>query len=170
MDLANNIRVNVIIAVFNAICFIGLIVLTEFVGLHAKFISDKMLHWVNNCNPFIVFMCIALFNIARNVNFTNKCINYLSSLSMLIYVIHENIILRNYFRPAIWEYVYLKFGYNYLISKVLILSIIIFLFGIFASVLYSFTIRKYVMKISRRLYDNIRNTYINKENQIISKI
>ena len=169
MFFADSIKNNVVFALANAVCFVGLILLTEVGGLHIAFLSEKMMRWGNNCNPFIIFMSIAMFNIARNVHFKNRFINYISSLSLLIYVIHENLIIRTYFRPAMWNYVYTNYGYNNLIGWVFILVVITFLFGIIAAALYSVTIQKFVKKISNRLYESLKKKYLSMENRILEK-
>lgn len=169
MFFADSIKNNVVFALANAVCFVGLILLTEVGGLHIAFLSEKMMHWWNNCNPFIIFMSIAMFNIARNVHFKNRFINYISSLSLLIYVIHDNLIIRTYFRPAMWNYVYTNYGYNNLIGWVFILVVITFLFGIIAAALYSVTIQEFVKKISNRLYESLKKKYLSMENRILEK-
>lgn len=169
MFFADSIKNNVVFALVNAVCFVGLILLTEVGGLHIAFLSEHMMHWANNCNPFIIFMSIAMFNIARNVHFKNRFINYISSLSLLVYVIHENLIIRAYFRPAMWNYVYTNYGYNNLIGWVFILVVITFLFGIIAAALYSVTIQKFVKKISNRLYESLKKKYLSMENRILEK-
>lgn len=167
MPFANNIKKNVIMILINAVCCVCLILLTEIGGLHFSFLSDKMMHWVNNCNPFIIFMSIGMFNIARNIHFKNRFINYISSLSLLIYVIHENLILRTYFRPAMWNYVYVNEGYTNLIGWLFILVAITFLFGIIAAVLYSVTIRRIVEITSNNLYKLLKTKYLLIEKKIL---
>ena len=93
-----------------------------------------------------------MFNIARNIHFKNRLINYISSLSLLIYIIHENIILRTYFRPAMWNYVYEKFGYSHVIGWGFIIAFIIFIFGVLGSVIYTVTLKKLIGKESDILY------------------
>lgn len=129
-------------------------------GLYSQVLSDKVMRWVNNCNPFLLAMSIAMFNIARNIHFKNRFINYISKLSLLIYIIHENIILRTYFRPAMWNYVYKRFGYSDVIQWVFIISFIIFIFGILCSILYVLTLQRFVNKVSGKLYEVVRIKYL----------
>ena len=56
MDFADSLRQNVILLVIGCFGFIGLILLTDICGLHFSFWSDKVLHWCNNCNPFLLSM------------------------------------------------------------------------------------------------------------------
>lgn len=166
MKYADSIKWNVLLFVINAFFFVGIILLTEFGGLHISFLSEKMTHWNNNCNPFLIFMSIAMFNIARNIHFKNRFINYISSLSLLIYIIHENLILRTYYRPAMWDYIHTQYGYSHVIGWTFILVIIIFLFGIVAAAVYTATIQKAVSRISNRMYIVLRNGYLYLESKL----
>lgn len=170
MEFANNKKNNIILFVFNAFCLVGLILVTEIAGLRIDFFEDKMTYWMNNCNPFIIFMSIGMFNLARHVHFTNRFVNYISSLSLLIYIIHENIILRTYFRPAMWNYVYIKYGYSNMFAWIFIFVILIFLSSIIIAVIYSATIQKLVKKISNQLYTLLRKKYLSLEKQIVGNV
>ena len=167
--LADNIHKNLIFILVNAAGSICLILLTELGGLHIHLLSEKMMHWANNCNPFIIFMSIGMFNVARNIHFKSCFINRISSLSLLIYVIHENLILRTYLRPAMWNYVYVNFGYTNLIGWVFVLALIIFIFGICAAAFYSATIRKFSEIASNKLYEASKERYIHIESHILEK-
>lgn len=160
MSFVDNIRENIILFIIGVIGFIGIILITDICGLYSQVLSDKVMRWVNNCTPFLLAMSIAMFNIARNIHFKNRFINYISKLSLLIYIIHENIILRTYFRPAMWNYVYKRFGYSDVIQWVFIISFIIFIFGILCSILYVLTLQRFVNKVSGKLYEVVRIKYL----------
>lgn len=160
MSFVDNIRENIILFIIGVIGFIGIILITDICGLYSQVLSDKVMRWVNNCNPFLLAMSIAMFNIARNIHFKNRFINYISKLSLLIYIIHENIILRTYFRPAMWNYVYKRFGCSDVIQWVFIISFIIFIFGILCSILYVLTLQRFVNKVSGKLYEVVRIKYL----------
>lgn len=167
LQFADNIKANVLVLVFDIICFVGIIFLTEIVGLHISFLSGKMTYYVKAGNPFLIVMAVAMFNIARNIHFKNRCINYISSLTMLIYIIHENLILRVYFRPAIWNYIYTVFGYKYVVVWTLILAVGVFLFGVIMAVIYSQTIRKIILRVSSMLYSVLKRKYMRIEHRLL---
>ena len=167
MRFADNVKMNSIGFLICAVGFIGMILVIDIGGLHLTFLSDKMLYCVNNCNPFLIGIAITAFNIARNVHFRNLVINYLSSLSMLIYIIHENLILRKYCRPAIWNYVYQNFGYRYVVIWVFVISIVVFIFGLTGSVVYSLTIKKIVSKSLDHIYDWARDKWLALEGRLL---
>lgn len=164
---ANSLRLNIRMIMINTIFFIGIILLTEFCGLHLSQINGKMARWNNNSNPFLIFIAIALFNIARNIHFKNTFINYISSLSLLIYIITENLILRTYYRPAIWNYIYTHYGYSNVVGWVFIITVIVFLFGVFSGAIYTGILSKVVLKISDELYLILRKKYLFLESNLM---
>lgn len=166
-DFTNNMKKNIFLLIIGMIGYIGLAVLTNVLGLHFTFMKGRMLQWATNCNPFLIAMAIAMLNIARNVHFKNKFINYISGLSLLIYIIHENLVLRTYFRPYIINYVYVNFGYDKILIWVMLIAIAILIFGIVSSVVYDKTLRKFIRKISVLLYPIVRKIYLYFETAIL---
>ncbi len=167
MHFADNIKANVILVIFNAVCFIGLIILTEIGGLHVAALNDRMMRWANYCNPFMFFISVGMFNIARNIHFKNMLINYISSLTLLIYIIHENLILRTYYRPAMWDYIYHTYGFDAVVGWIFIMVGIIFLFSVAASAIYTATIKKIVVPVSDSLYEYLRKYYLLLERKLL---
>ena len=154
-----NVNLNVFFLILSLTINTILILGTNYLGLHMNFFSDKVLRWWNNCNPFLLIAAFSLFNLARNVYFTNKAINYISSLSLLIYIIHENELLRTYYRPALWHLIYNKFGYKHLIFWVIIMSLGVFVFGVMMSMIYHHTIGTVVNKETDWLSPKIKKIY-----------
>ena len=160
MRYADSMKVNLTILILNAVGFVGIILLTEAAGHYIPAVSGKMTHWVTDSNPFLIAVSIALFNIVRKIHFKSKAVNYISGLSLLIYIIHDNIVIRTYFRPLLWNFVYENYGYNYVIGWVLILAVAVFVFGLAGAVLYTATIKKAVTKLGGRLYEGLKKRYL----------
>lgn len=55
-------------------------------GLRIGLLSDKLFHYYSLVNPCIIIMAVSIFN------FFNRSINKIASLSLLIYIIYENIL------------------------------------------------------------------------------
>ncbi len=166
-DFANDIKKNVIIIVVCVCLFLGLALVTNYLEFHISFFHDKMLHWTSHYNPILTIMAIAMFNVARNIHFKNRVINYISSLSLLIYLIHENLILSTYFRPYMINYVYTNYGYDNILLWVLVLVIIIFAFSLMCSFIYDKTLRQLVKKVSTILYSVVSKIYLKIENVLL---
>ncbi len=164
---SKNIKQNMFLLAIGFAGFIGIeVVAIIFLGyINNAYLNDKILHWVTSCypNPFLIAISIALFNCMRNFDFSNKVINYLSGMSLLIYIIHDNLILRLYFRPAMWNFVYQKYGYSQLLLWVFALTAAVFLFSLICSVLYDKTIRWVIHSISNHLYFIFRKWYLKAE-------
>jgi surface polysaccharide O-acyltransferase-like enzyme len=158
-DFSNNIKLNCIIALLGTIAFYGIIVITNFIGLRISFFENKVLMWNAWGSPILILVIICIFNVVKNIRFESKAINYVSKLSLLIYIIHENWILKTFYRPMLWQYVYTKFGYDYILGWALILVAAVFAFGFLASVLYQQSIQKLVMRISDKLYFKLVKFY-----------
>lgn len=99
-------------------------------------------------------MVVSLFNIARVTDFKNVFINKFSGLSLTIYLIHENLIFRTYYRPYMIHYILEHFGYRNVLFWMLFLALIIFLFSAFISVIYAILLHKSVNKISNYIYSS----------------
>ena len=168
-DVSNNIRINIILFLCGIFGNCGLVLFTNIIGIKTGLCSDWLFTWEKNCNPFIIVMVIGLFNIARNISFKNKVINYVSSLSLFIYIIHENLLLRTYYRPLMWEFVYENVGYNQIVLCVLIITSVVFLFGLLSSCVYTRLVQKTIYSICDRLYLKLSYLYVKTENDIVEK-
>lgn len=160
---ANSSKHNVIMLLVGGAGYIGIAVVANVLGLHVSYLNGRVLHWATNCNPFLIILSIALFNLIRKLNFKNKVINYISSLSLLIYIIHENLILRTYFRPAMWNYIYQNYGYNKILIWVFALSVLVFIFSLISSAIYDKTFRRLIRKMGDIIYSLVRKIYLKVE-------
>ena len=145
----------------------GSILLINDLGLKIGFFEDRLLCYAKNCNPFSIMTAIALLNLTKESKWKNKWINHISHLSLFIYIIHENILLRTYFRPFLINYIYENFGYRYILCSVFLLSMIIFFSSVVAGFFYEKTIQKIVLSVSEKLYLYWRRIYIKLEESIL---
>lgn len=113
--------------------------------------------WTSNGHPFIILMAFGLFNLARQLKMKNVVINYVSGLSLFIYIVHENILVRSLLRPAMWQYAYEKYGYEHILTLVFGQVAVVFLCSLAFSMLYYHTLHRLVAGLCRRLYPKIAN-------------
>lgn len=167
-DFADSIKANACLFIFGGIGVICLTLVTEFAGVHISALSQKALHWaLNNCNPFVIAMAIAFFNIARQIHFHNNAVNYLSSLTLLIYIIHENLILRAYIRPEIWNFIYQNYGYEHIFVWVFIFVAATFIFGVVIAMVYTAVLKNFILTFSDFLYEKLKWYYLYIESRIL---
>jgi hypothetical protein len=148
----DSIKFNVILFVIGFLLFLATIIVTNLLGLKISYFSNKLLHWNNNNNIFAITFVIALFNLFRQMQFKSRFINYISSLSLLVYIIHENIILRSYYRPFFINWLYETFGYSQVVLLMLAAALAIFVGTTIVAFIYDKTLRRFVRKLSELVH------------------
>ena len=98
-------------------------------------------------------MVLGLLNYLKNIKFSNNLISKVSQLSLLVYIIHENELLRTYYRPRVWQYVYDNFGYGHVLLWVFVIALSFYLASVLCSFVYKNTMQKAVKWCSEVLYN-----------------
>lgn len=166
--IMQNIRVGITVLIIGIIGYIAQVVVTNYVGLYLiDAFSDDVLRWNTNCSPFYIMISIGSIIIALQMEYKVKFINYISSLSMLVYLIHENYLFRFYTRPAIWQYLYTNFGYSHVVLLDLGVAVILFIVSTIISMIYKETLQRAVTVVSKRIYLCIVKVYSKVETAIL---
>ena len=150
-DFSNNLRLNIYLALFGILFNIIMVLIKNYVSLQTGYLSDELI-FCNRNNVFLLITCFALFNIAQKKEFHNLIINRISSMMLFIYIVHENIIFREYFRPLYWQYLYSEYGYSCLLVWLFIMVIGLFLISYAISELYKVLFSAFISKISEKVY------------------
>lgn len=166
-DFVSNTTVNLVLLFIALVGHVGIILITNLLGLRIGFFADKLFHWNTNSNPFLIVAAICLFNLARKIDWKNYIVDHISKQSMLIYLIHENIILKNYYRPYLINYIYERFGYHYVALWAFALMFAVFFASICASFLYEYTLQRLVKPTSEKLCELFSMLYQKYENLIL---
>lgn len=155
-----NKKVNCMLFAFGLAGTPVMILFTNFLGLHISFFADKLTHWGNdNTSPFMLLAAVAALNLARGWKLVSPAINKISSLSLLVYIIHENLLVRTYIRPMVWSFIHNTFGYDYVVLWVLLQAAGYFAISLGLSALYQVTLQKRVHKVSSMLYGYAASIY-----------
>lgn len=164
---AHSVLKNVFMILLGTVGHCGGVVVADLAGLY--FGVKIPLTWQNgSSSPFLLAIALGLFNLAKSVNIKSNCINYISSLSMLIYVIHDNELIREYYRPLLWIYVYNKFGYDYVLMWIVILSIIVFLLSFFLANIYKKLFQRKVHITAEKFFLLLKQFYIKIERSFLT--
>ena len=155
----NSIKKNFVVAIVAFCFFIIMLLATNLIAQRVSPLNDKVLHWKTNCNPVILCFSFAVFNCMRNVKLKSRVINYCGGLCMLIYLIHENQILKFFIRPAIWKYIYASYGYDNIIIWVLIISAVIFVASMICAIIYKETLGRVVHCVGDSLFIGIKKLW-----------
>ena len=142
-----------------SICNWGIPLLTNFAGLKIGFLRNHTLHWATTYSPFIPVICISLLQLFRRLRFVSPAVNRISSLTLYIYVVHENLLFREYVRPWFFYLIYFNFGYQYIVLWVLALTIAMYAGSALIGFAYQQTLGKAVWQIAGFGTDRISKHY-----------
>lgn len=162
-------RVYYSLIVVGLIGTLGLVIFTNYLGLRYEFFSSQLQRWNLINNPFILSLVMGLLLWASNHSFYSRTINYVSSLSLFVYIIHENFIFRKFYRPVIWQNIYNSYGYDYILLWVFVIAIVILLSSMALSILYKMFSQRIMKPFADRLYRGIC-VIVNKCNFLILKM
>lgn len=153
-DFFDNLNKNIICLTIGTIGFILWLSATDIIGLKISSLNNKLLIWWSDMNPFHLLTAISLFNLFRNFQFTNKGVNLISSLTLYIYLIHENVLFKNYLAPHIWNMLIEKFTVNKILAEEFVFASLVFIASILLALLYKFTVGRFTGFISGKIYNS----------------
>ncbi len=151
---SKSMKLNVSILIISLCGLCLLILMTNLLGL-LGIMGNGLTRWCQFINPFIILIALSVFNLARNHHFVNKKVNYLASISLLVYIFHENVLVREHLRYDIFKFMFDSYTYNYVLLVVIAVAILQLFFGISLSILYKETIQKIMFKFCNLLIARI---------------
>ena len=116
------------------------------------------MRWNVFINPCYIIIAFGLLGVSLSKQFTNKWINYFSGLSLLIYIIHTNRIIRDYVRFDYFNFVYNRYSYNFILFWVIVFAVVSLIYGLTLAILYDKTIRNVIQRIFYTLTLNVSTT------------
>ncbi|MGI6071716.1 MAG: acyltransferase family protein [Lachnospiraceae bacterium] len=151
-DFSKNIRANIIMCIIGLLGQGLMITGLNLAGLKIDLLQGKLMYFNYGGSPFIIMLAMGSLNIALSLKFRSRFINYISGLSLLIYIIHENFIIRNVYRPWIFYFIHERFGYDYILLWLLAVTAAIFIAAVLLAALYNISLERLVRRFSDRLY------------------
>lgn len=139
---------NLLFLCISAAGWIAFALTVNFLGNRSDILHDKMLHWQTFMNPFFLVFAFSLFNLFRVSHIQSKKINRLSSLSLLIYIIHQNYFFISRIRPLYYDFIYTEFSYEYLIGWVLLYAVLLFCGSVLLAALYQVILQPIAHKVA----------------------
>lgn len=148
-----NQKINVVMLLLGIGGWVISSILTILLGLYFEMFQDQMQRWNTFMNPCFILISISALNICRGIKMHNYFINYISSLSLLIYLIHATRIIIDYVRFDIFTFIKTYYTYEHLLVWIFVYSICNLVISISLAIIYKKTIQKYVHKIFERMSD-----------------
>ena len=144
-------------------------VIIELLSAGIPALKDKIFYFSGQGSPFILALSVLLLIIFKNLKIkNNKMINKIAATTFGIYLVHDNIFLKE----IIWKQIVR--GNEFINSPLLIINAICGVIGVFIiSMLIDIIVEKLIVKnfvkILSKIYHRIRNTnlYIQVENKLI---
>ena len=156
-SFTNNKKINVILLISSiAMQFLCILIINK-LGLKFSIFKEKPLYFNRNGNFLTLIFAISMFNLFKSYKRSNKIINEISSLSLLQYAIHENILFRRLIRPNILKFYIIKYGEEKILLIVLISSIVLFVASGVIAFIYKHTIQKLTGKIASKIYEKLKD-------------
>lgn len=166
-NLVSSKKINVELVIVGFIGNLVIILVTNCLGLYFPFFQDRLLHWNRMANPFLIMATIGLFNLSRLISYQSRFVNGLSGLSLYVYIIHDNILIRTYFRPFLFHFIYQIYGYDYILLWVLLLTVSFFAISVIVSWLYQRLMKRFVKMVGDTLFTLLCRGYAAAENILL---
>lgn len=148
-QIEHNFKINLFLCIVSFLLLIGSILIINYLGQHYSFLNNQLLVLNKFYNPLIVVFSISLLFLFKSKNFKNNVINYISTLSLLIYLFHGQQFIVGYLKGRYYDYMILNYGTNNLIIYTFILVIIFFVGSVILSVIYK-SIEDYIIKLFKK--------------------
>ena len=166
-ETADSLKANAVLLACCAGGHIALLILTDVIGLKVPAFGHLMLHWSSNASPLMILAALAAFCLAKRKCFSKRFVNKLAGLALPVYIIHENILVRTYVRPAALEFIWERFGYSHILMWVIALSAAVFIVSAVLSLLFSVSLGRIIdraakdaVKLCKKLFARLDNAAV----------
>ncbi|MBE5883691.1 MAG: acyltransferase [Lachnospiraceae bacterium] len=160
---------NLAVLTISTLALVGMILVTNVLGQYTDTFYEKMLHYCIFVNPFILLIAFSSFHLCKEWHITNKVINLCASVTLYIYVIHENYLFATYARPTYFAYIYQTYSYTHVALWSLLLALICYVAGLVIGLIYRYTLRILIYKVCDRM-TTLLSVICNKTLEIFSRL
>lgn len=140
----SNVKRNVIILFLSSFTLFVFVIILNLLGLNISMLSNKMQYFTNIKNPIVFLVSMSIFNIFRSIKIKSTIVQKISSTTLLLYIIHDNYLIREYVRSDWFKYIYNTVGYNNIIFICFITTTSVFIITLLISLIYNDTIQKLI--------------------------
>lgn len=168
-EWTENLRFNKCILFVSIISYAILILSVDFLGLRTNYFLNRLVRWNMNNSLFMFLIAFSSFNIMKKKEFINRTINYLSSLSLLVYIFHENLAFRRYFRPVIEFSILNRFGIEHAFVCAICMAVSLGILSFIISAIYKTCFTKTVSKLSSIISKNLLTLWKKYERLVIEE-
>lgn len=135
------------ILVIASLIFVCFLLSINMLGVKIDILEDKVMHFNDIKNPLIFVISFSIFILVKDLKIESKKINYVSSLTTVIYLIHANDIYLSYTQSDLLYSVILGLNNLNIVCVVLLFALFVFLVCLIFSIVYKLTLEKLVKRI-----------------------
>ena len=125
-------------------------IVLNFIGLHIEKFGNDMLRFNSIFNPVFILIAIsAVLNALLQNTKKVQIINYFASLSLLIYLFHDSILVFKYLVPDVYyKWVTEHVNDGFVLPWVFVLAFVLFMGGLLLSIVYQSSVKRFTESIS----------------------
>lgn len=150
---------DLIIILVSSLLMIFLFLTSNIIGILYSPLNRIVVRWAEINNFLLLFLGIGLFDLFRKKEFINSFINYLSSITLYVYLIHGNRIVIDYVIPYIHEIFCNLIGKWGVALQVFVVGIFVTIISFMLSVMYNLLTNKPIKFISLTIDGFIKKIY-----------
>lgn len=158
-EWTENLKLNKGILFVSIVSYVVLILSVDYLGLRTNYFLNRLVRWNMNNSLFMFLIAFSSFNMMKKKKFINRTINYFSSLSLLVYIFHENLAFRRYFRPVIEFSILRRFGIEHAFICAVFMAVSLAILSFIISAVYKIFFTKIVSKLSSIISRNIQTLW-----------
>lgn len=148
-------KLNWAVLITSSVLLVAMVVVTNILGLYLDTFCEKILHYCVFVNPFIILIAFSAFHLCKEWKIESRVVNVMASVTLYMYIIHENYLFANYARPAVFEYIYQKFTYEYVALWALAFAVVCYVASLLIGLLYQYTLRSLLHKVCDKIADRL---------------
>lgn len=168
-EWTENLKFNECILFVSIISYVVLILCVDFLGFRTNYFLNRLVRWNMNNSLFMFLIAFSSFNIMKKKKFINRSINYISSLSLLVYIFHENLAFRRYLRPVIEFSILNRFGIEHAFICAVCMAVSLAILSFIISAIYKKCFTKIVSKLSSIISKNLLTLWKKYERLVIEE-
>ena len=168
-EWTENLKLNKGILFVSIVSYVVLILSVDYLGLRTNYFLNRLVRWNMNNSLFMFLIAFSSFNMMKKKKFINRTINYFSSLSLLVYIFHENLAFRRYFRPVIEFSILRRFGIEHAFICAVFMAVSLAILSFIISAIYKIFFTKIVSKLSSIISQNIQTLWKKYERLVIEE-
>ena len=138
-------KFNVIVLIVSLVGYIGFRIALNYVGLKYEYVGARIAGYIHINNPIIVVFTLAAINLATRKPRHNKVVNYFSGLSLVLYLVHKNILFTSH--VDFLKYFLDTYGAQHFVGGMMSLALIVLAISMALSILYRHTVYYGVMAL-----------------------